>query len=259
MPERTEPVPSQPTSATTVDALDTDGSDPATPEPTPAGGGNGHATTERLRKGRTLAERRAERRRALLDAALDRFAEKGYPATTIEEICRAASVSTRNFYEEFDNREALLLELYGELLHRMVTAVNEGADGLPATDDQFRAMALSTRARIGAFVRVCTDDPRIARVALIETVGVSPAVEARRRAAHRMFAAYIASQAREFAAAGSLPEDDYELISIGMVGAINEVLIDWVLREDPTPVDRVIDRLHRMFIGFTALAGPPLE
>lgn len=249
MPEPTESVRDGAPDPDIGDATATDGGDGGRP----AGG------PERLRKGRTLAERRAERRRALLDAALDRFAEKGYPATTIEEICRAASVSTRNFYEEFDNREALLIALYQELLDRMVLAVNEGADGLPPIEDKVRAMALSTRARIGAFVRVCTDDPRIARVALLETVGVSPAVEARRRAAHRMFASYIAFQARAFAAAGSLPEDDYELISIGMVGAINEVLVDWVLRDDRTPVDRVIDRLHRMFIGFTALAGPPLE
>lgn len=229
---------------------------PASPAPTLPDGG---APTERLRNGRTLAERRAERRRALLDAALDRFADKGYPATTIEEICRTASVSTRNFYEEFDNRDALLAELYDDLLGRMVHAVVHATDGRSFGDDHFRAMALSTRARIAAFVRFCTDDPRVAKVVFIDAVGVSPAMEAKRRAAHHGFATYIAAQARAFAEAGSLPPDDYELISIGMVGAINEVLVDWVQRDDRAAVEHVIDRLHRMFIGFTALAGPPLS
>src|SRR5215218_480858 len=91
--------------------------------------------TERLRKGRTLAERRWERREALLDAALDLFGTQGYAATSVEELCRTAYVSTRNFYEEFDNREAVLLalgdRLVGDAYQAMVEAtIEDGPDRL---------------------------------------------------------------------------------------------------------------------------------
>ena len=64
---------------------------------------------ERRIRGRTLAERREERRDAMLAAGLDLFGTKGYAATTVEEVCRRAYVSSRNFYEEFDNRLSLLV------------------------------------------------------------------------------------------------------------------------------------------------------
>ncbi len=209
--------------------------------------GDDETPPERLRKGLTLAERQAERHNQLIEAALDLFASKGYTATTIEEICRAAYVSTRNFYEEFENREALLLELYDHIVNKMITAVAEARVAPEHANDMYRM----TRARLAAFVHCCTDDPRIARVALIEAVGVTAFVEERRRAMHKLFADYIADQARGYASGGELPERDYELISIGMVGAINEVLVDWALRDDRAPIDAVVNEVHGMFIAFT--------
>ena len=88
----------------TPDAADADATDDA-PGDAPAGA----ARAERRIRGRTLAERREERRDAMLAAGLDLFGTKGYAATTVEEVCRRAYVSSRNFYEEFDNRLGLLV------------------------------------------------------------------------------------------------------------------------------------------------------
>ena len=64
---------------------------------------------QRTHRGRTLDERRAERRSALLDAALDLFGTKGYGSTSIGELCRESYVTARYFYEEFGDKEALLV------------------------------------------------------------------------------------------------------------------------------------------------------
>ncbi|MEJ5255846.1 MAG: helix-turn-helix domain-containing protein [Acidimicrobiales bacterium] len=81
------------------------------------------APRERLHRGRTMRERRAQRRQALLDSALELFGTRGYAATSIEELCRTSNVSTRYFYEEFQNREDLLASLYEDLLARAWEAV----------------------------------------------------------------------------------------------------------------------------------------
>ena len=191
---------------------------------------------ERLRKGLTLAQRRGERREALLEAALDLFGTQGYAATTVEELCRTAYVSTRNFYEEFDNREAVLFALGDRLVFEARQAMVEVE--VPEGPDRFRRGA---RARVGALMHALLDDPRRARLAFIESVGVSPVQEARRREAHRMFAEYFAGLVKPGADPASFGTTDSDLYALALVGSINEVLSDWVLRPDKPPVDDLIE------------------
>jgi AcrR family transcriptional regulator len=191
---------------------------------------------ERLRKGRTLAERRWERREALLDAGLDLFGTQGYAATSVEELCRTAYVSTRNFYEEFENREAVLFalgdRLVGEAYEAMVSAtIEDGPDRI----------VREARARVGALAHALLDDPRRARIAFIESLGVSPVQEARRRNAHRLFAQYFAALVRADFDDDGFGSRDEDIYAIALVGAINEILSDWVLRADKPPLDELID------------------
>jgi AcrR family transcriptional regulator len=205
---------------------------------------NPPVTTERLRRGKTLAERRQERRAALVDAALDLFGTKGYANTTVEEICRAAYVSTRNFYEEFTNREDVL-HAVGD---RVALAAMQALSGVsvPAGPDQLRR---ETRARVGALLHVLVDDPRVARFAFIESRGVSPDQESRRRDIHRMIAHWLAEfTAVEGHAVGFTPER-LELQALAVVGACNELISDWVLREDRSTTDELADVLVEIILG----------
>ena len=55
--------------------------------------------------------RRAQTRQALLDAAANLFAERGYHDTTVPHIVRAAGVSQGTFYQYFGNRRDVLIAL----------------------------------------------------------------------------------------------------------------------------------------------------
>jgi AcrR family transcriptional regulator len=226
---------------------------------------------ERLRNGRTLAERRQERREALLDSALELFGTKGYASTSVEEICRNAFVSTRNFYEEFDNRDAVLQELGDRLVtdaYRAMIAVETrpGADRLRT----------EATARVDALVHSLLDDPRKARIAFIETLGVSPQQEARRRVAHQLFARYFVGLAGAGedhvparpgpdgagADAGALHDSGAygrEVFSLALVGAVNEVLSDWVLRDDKVPLDELTRSIVEIIVLMSSTVRPATE
>src|SRR4051812_44502026 len=68
--------------------------------------------TGRSYGGRSADERDAERRQRLLDAAHDLIGTVGYAATTIEQICKRATVSTRHFYLRYSSKEDVFLDLY---------------------------------------------------------------------------------------------------------------------------------------------------
>lgn len=55
-----------------------------------------------------MAETGSSRTR-LLDAALRVFRERGYTATTVEDLCRAAGVTKGSFFHHFESKEALAL------------------------------------------------------------------------------------------------------------------------------------------------------
>ncbi|MFE6863145.1 TetR/AcrR family transcriptional regulator [Nocardia sp. NPDC057668] len=63
-----------------------------------------------------LRERKRIRtRRALADAALTLFTEKGFAATTVEELVEAAEVSRSTFFRQFPTKEAVAVEAETEL------------------------------------------------------------------------------------------------------------------------------------------------
>ena len=68
-----------------------------------------------------------ERRSAILDSALEVFAERGYHPTSIDDIARAAGISKALIYEHFASKQQLhadLIEVHaGELFERLGQAV----------------------------------------------------------------------------------------------------------------------------------------
>src|ERR687894_2439675 len=97
--------------------------------------------TGRRYAGQAADERRAERRRRLLDAAVELFGTRGYGATTIEALYTEAKLAPRHFYEQFSGREQLLRAAYDETIAAVVDAVGEARRSAP-TDVEARVRAI---------------------------------------------------------------------------------------------------------------------
>ncbi|RFA31002.1 hypothetical protein CAI21_03240 [Alkalilimnicola ehrlichii] len=174
-------------------------------------------------RGQTTEQLKAERRERLLQAGEELIGSDGYGATSIDRLCSAGRVSTRHFYEHFSSREELLGALFDAFIRDAFNEVLQAFEG----SGQEGALA-GTLAALTAFARFCMNNPERARIALVETVGVSPAMEEKRRAAIRQFAGLVAQFADKLAAEGVLPEADYQLSGIALVGASNELLVEWL-------------------------------
>ena len=193
--------------------------------------------------GRDAAERTHARRTALLAAALELFATQGYPATSVKQICRQARLTERYFYESFRDRHACLVALYGELADQMRTASTAAIE--QAADRDLDEVA---RCGLSAFIHYLTADPRRARVVLLEVVGVSAELEDRRHAVLSEFAdlttAVWLSRAER-----TKPTDPQRLAAVGLVGAVNHMLVDWLHRGQPEAPAELVDTCSALFLA----------
>lgn len=199
--------------------------------------------------GRSAQDRRADRRDRLIEAAVELFGSEGYQATSIEKLCARAGVSTRNFYQEFGGREALLIALHELINDRAFTAA---AAALADADDE----PLEPRIRRGvhAYLSTTSTDPRWTRIAYVELVGVSPAVEAHRIEVRARLCDWLESEARRAVLRGEATDRDFHYVAVGFIGAVNETLYAWETHGRPEPLDTITGELTRLVVA--ALTAP---
>jgi AcrR family transcriptional regulator len=108
----------------------------------------------------TQAERTATTRQAIIDAARALYTERGWAATPLEEVARAAGVTKGAVYHHFVDKVALVREVYEDLERR---SMSRFATTAAEHDDPLDAL----RAGCHAFLAACLD-PEFRRIALVE-------------------------------------------------------------------------------------------
>lgn len=199
----------------------------------------------RTYRGESLDVRRAERRGKLLDAALACFGTAGYHATSVRALCQAAGLTERYFYESFAQSEALLEALYEQLsndLEAQIIAAVEGAAPDP--------VAMS-RAALDIYYRH-VEDERVARVTHFEILGVSAAIDLCYRTRMDRFARLIAGVMEAVAPVAQRTPQQMELMSAGMVGAVVQITMHWVMSGYRASRAEVVESALMLF---TALVG----
>jgi AcrR family transcriptional regulator len=71
----------------------------------------------------------------VLDAAVELFAAQGYDGTSVNQVITRAGVAKGGFYHHFASKEALLYEVYGDLITRQLQNMDAIlAQGMPPAD-----------------------------------------------------------------------------------------------------------------------------
>ena len=123
--------------------------------------------------GQSSGERQAERRAQLIRAAIATYGEQGYRRTTVAQLCRAAGLTPRYFYESFANSEALLIAAYQAVTRIALETLQAAASGLDEAAPEARLEAM-----LSEYYALLRDKPAAARVFVAEMSGISAAVDA---------------------------------------------------------------------------------
>ncbi len=204
----------------------------------------GAGAHSRMYRGVDTEQRRAERRERLLEAALDEFTTRGYHKTKIADLCAKAGVSTRNFYEKFASKEALLLELHAHINTTAMKRLLPVLDSLADADALTRITTL-----VDAFVDAVTSDPRFPRLNYVEAPGISQAMERQHQEWFSRYVDFITAECDRAADAGLAPSRDYRLTAIALVGAVTGLVREWQAHDPPLPAADVATEMREIFIA----------
>lgn len=146
----------------------------------------------RGRHGLTREEVVSSQRERILLAMAETMAAKGYAATSVADVLRAARVSRETFYEQFSSKADCFMSAFeaavGILLARMSEALEAGGPAAPAPDPVRRL-----EDALGAYLDALASEPAFARLFLVEVFAAGPEALARRARSQQQFVEWIDS------------------------------------------------------------------
>ncbi len=181
-----------------------------------------------------------KRRRRIVEAALALFAARGYTVTSVDEIVTRARVSKSAFYEFWESKEHCFRDVLeqegGALMHDVL------ADAATGHDHHERLRVGITR-----FVRSCFERPEVARLLIVESVGLSEGVEAVRHALQARFADAVAEEVRHALTHDAYFADkDPAVFGRAVVGAVSDA-VGYYLTHPGVDADSLAASLCRIF------------
>jgi AcrR family transcriptional regulator len=169
----------------------------------------------------------ADKRRAILDAAIRVFARQGYHSTRVADIADEAGVAYGLVYHYFRSKEAVMTELFTERWSLLLDA----SDALYEQD-------IPAREKLAGIARFIIDsyrhDPELMKVIIIEVTRAANSFTRTHLPEIRQAYALIAKIVSDAQAAGEFrPDVDPEFASMWFYGAIEQLLTGWVFEIIP--------------------------
>jgi AcrR family transcriptional regulator len=163
-----------------------------------------------------LERKRARRRQEIIHAALDAVRERGYHATTLDDIAARLGVRKTALYHYFPDKDAILLECHRESLTELGRIV-ERARTVEGVEERLRFLI---REHIRIMTETLEGSPLAFEVSALAREARSEVIGGRDR-----FEAVLRALVAEGIRDGVFRPVDPKIVVFGMLGAIN-----WIAR-----------------------------
>lgn len=170
---------------------------------------------------------RISTRERILDAALNIFSAKGFHDTKLDEIVAEAAASKGSIYFHFPNKEKLFIALvdqFADLIERRTK------EAIANETQSIRRVQAALEAVLETFGKY----RRPAKLLLVQAVGLGTVFERKRMEVNDRFALLIKIYLDEAVADGAIPPVNTQVVAHAWMGAIYNVVIQWVYTAEPT-------------------------
>lgn len=208
---------------------------------------SGSGEEPRIWGGTTLEERKQERRTQFLQAGVSLIAAGGGQAVSVRAVCREAGLTSRYFYEQFQDRDdftgAVFQTLAEECEAAIRAAVSEASAGAGAV----------AAAAVDAVVGVAVDNPDKGRVLFVAPATDPALFEARDR-----FLPVITEMIADQIPRHDSP-DVRRLKSVSLVGALNHLFFAYASGDLDVPREAFVAHCVNLLTTVAVMRGDAVD
>jgi len=188
----------------------------------------------------TQSERTEATRGALISAGRSLFGERGFAATSIEDLASAAGVTRGALYHHFESKEDLFAAVFEQVEVELMAAAARGSvSGADAWDRMRRGCR--------AFLEAC-NDRAVQRIALLDApsaLGMERWREIEKKYAYEAVRGSLEMAMKE----GNLPSRPPEALAHLVLGALNEAAMFIARSEGQVPAEAVMAEIDALLEG----------
>ncbi|GAB4521335.1 MAG: hypothetical protein Fur0018_01730 [Anaerolineales bacterium] len=168
----------------------------------------------------------SDTRTRILQAALQVFSQKGYHAARVDDIVAEAEASKGAVYFHFPSKESIFLALVDQFAGLLEAKLRQA---IASERDGIHGVHAALKTGLDTFAR----HQDLAKIFLVQSVGLGEAFEARRMDILNRYADVIHDYLQKAVSDGSIPPIDTRVVAYAWIGAINQVVMQWVHTGQP--------------------------
>jgi AcrR family transcriptional regulator len=169
-----------------------------------------------------VQERKNANRQKLLNTAARIFSRRGYHATTVKDIVDEAGMSVGSFYFYFKNKEDILESLYDLIIPSILEMLDrEVAEGSFGVVERICDVVTLT-------LKFFHEREDMAKVMLIEAIGVTPDFEQKNAEGFRCLSEAIERNLIEFKKDDRINVIDTKMTAMLILGEVHFAIINWL-------------------------------
>jgi len=167
------------------------------------------------------------KRKRILRAAIEVFAEKGFFAARMTDVAKEAGVADGTLYLYFEGKEHLLISVFDDIMKRFVGRIQNEISEIDGPLEKLRVM-------VGIHLETLGEDRPLAHVLQIETRHSRRFMNLFNRGRLGEYLNVIRLIVEEGQASGAIRDDISPGLAINFVfGAVDELVTSWLLADEP--------------------------
>ncbi|MEO6570453.1 MAG: TetR/AcrR family transcriptional regulator [Ilumatobacteraceae bacterium] len=170
------------------------------------------------RSERRLTDQGRERKQQIVGAAMDLFADRGFSATRIRDICERAGVAKGLFYWYFPTK----LDLFAELVRSMRLGLRRAQAAAMGTE-----VDPVERIRLGTVASVQFIAEHAMYFSLVDVERSDPAIADALRSGSGVYLDDVTALVVAAQRAGRIPDAEPRLVALGILGAVSSYSSAW--------------------------------
>jgi len=173
--------------------------------------------------------RKNEKQKLIFDTAAKVFSEKGYNATSVKDITIEADISVGTFYLYFKNKEDLFEQLYDEMAKILAAAEDYAINKTTCSVAEKFSRAIASC--LWAYQR----HRKLARILMIEAVGLNPRFEQKRAEITRKLCEQMEELFKMLMEKGFISIPDPKIAALAYEGSYN--VVNYSLQQNDEKTD----------------------